>query len=171
MNTITDYKKRFFNLLESEMGDVKPLLNEQVTEEYFQKAVNDIVAFANAKVNEIKTKNPKSKVVPFSVERIPNANQNTVMYKIKWGVTPLAWNGDELALDIKLPQKNVVAAITNYFAPNNVNDPFGKKLKSPYYSEDERTILKTIQPQAIKLMNQAFVSTTATPTKQPVKQP
>jgi hypothetical protein len=30
MNAITDYKKRFFNLLESEMGDVKPLITEAV---------------------------------------------------------------------------------------------------------------------------------------------
>ena len=30
MNTITNYRKRFFNLLESEMGDVKPLINEAV---------------------------------------------------------------------------------------------------------------------------------------------
>ena len=31
MKTIITYKKRFFNLLESTMGDVRPLINEQTT--------------------------------------------------------------------------------------------------------------------------------------------
>jgi hypothetical protein len=30
MNNIEQYKQRFFNLMESTMGDVKPLINEQV---------------------------------------------------------------------------------------------------------------------------------------------
>ena len=32
MNNIGNYKKRFFNLMESTMGDVKPLVNESTVE-------------------------------------------------------------------------------------------------------------------------------------------
>jgi hypothetical protein len=37
MNNIKQYKKRFFNLMESSMGDVKPLINEQDETQNFDK--------------------------------------------------------------------------------------------------------------------------------------
>jgi hypothetical protein len=180
MNTITNYRKRFFSLLESEMGNVKPLITEEANDQYIQKAINDIVAFANTKVNEIKSKNPKSNIPTFTTERVELSSQNSVAYKIKWGVTPLTWNGSDLSLDISLPGKSVVAAISAYFNPTS-GDAFAKKLNSPYYGQNEKDLLKTIQPQAVKIMNQAYTPATATPTQktpaqktpaqQPVKKP
>ena len=32
MNNINEYKKRFFNLMESTIGDVKPIISEQITD-------------------------------------------------------------------------------------------------------------------------------------------
>ena len=34
MNTIRDYKNRFYNLMESTMGDVKPLISEQEVKDF-----------------------------------------------------------------------------------------------------------------------------------------
>ncbi len=45
MNNIEQYKKRFFNLMESTMGDVKPLINEQdasADEQKYQSLYNAV---------------------------------------------------------------------------------------------------------------------------------
>jgi hypothetical protein len=50
MNNIEQYRKRFFNLMESTMGDVKPLISEQGT-------INDLTAvwnnFKQRLINEV----------------------------------------------------------------------------------------------------------------------
>jgi len=45
MKNINNYKRRFYNLLESEMGDVKPLIMEQWREDYQEAKNNYINAF------------------------------------------------------------------------------------------------------------------------------
>lgn len=41
MNTIREYQKRFYNLLESTIGDVKPLINEEASKGYCLKRWKD----------------------------------------------------------------------------------------------------------------------------------
>ena len=52
MTNINDYKKRFYNLMESTMGDVKPLINESVDETSINAAITTALnTFAAAYTN------------------------------------------------------------------------------------------------------------------------
>ena len=52
MNNISNYKKKFYSLLESEMGNVKPLVNEQNHEEYNKTRTDDYGMLMNKRFKQ-----------------------------------------------------------------------------------------------------------------------
>jgi hypothetical protein len=73
MKNINDYKKRFYNLMESTMGDSKPLINEQYTPEKeitqaFQTLCNTLNAARLAKLPDTATKKYPQLTVKKTIE-------------------------------------------------------------------------------------------------------
>ena len=50
MKNVNEYKKRFYNLMESEMGDVRPLIVEQTENNYWKDIKNDFINKGNPKL-------------------------------------------------------------------------------------------------------------------------
>ena len=47
MKNVNEYKKRFYNLMESEMGDVRPLIVEQTENNYWKDIKNEFISKGN----------------------------------------------------------------------------------------------------------------------------
>jgi hypothetical protein len=75
MNTITDYKKRFFNLLESEMGNVKPLITEDTTKDdaSLNYIVNAVANYINGVIAKRRTTDPTFPDAKVEVTKNSNA--------------------------------------------------------------------------------------------------
>jgi hypothetical protein len=76
MTNINDYKKRFYNLMESTMGDSKPLIKEGPdptdVNPKITTALQGVATFYNNSLNQYYTKNPNKKpnpVTTFSVKK------------------------------------------------------------------------------------------------------
>jgi len=73
MKNITDYKKRFYNLMESTMGDVKPLINEEILSNPWTDtttALQGIADYYNKALNITTYKKyPNKPKIYFSVKR------------------------------------------------------------------------------------------------------
>lgn len=70
MTNINDYKKRFYNLMESTMGDSKPLINEEVDQDLgITTALQGVATYYNNTLTNFYTKNPNKPRIYFSVKR------------------------------------------------------------------------------------------------------
>jgi len=88
MTNINEYKKRFYNLMESTMGDSKPLIKEDTDPLLIKQitaALQDNVAtFYNNSLNQYYTKNPNKPKFYFSVKK-------TTGYKDANGILTPVW--------------------------------------------------------------------------------
>ena len=75
MKNINDYKKRFYNLMESTIGNVKPLINESDINiiNAITTALQGVATYYNAQLTNYYTKNPKKPKVYFSVTKTAGA--------------------------------------------------------------------------------------------------
>lgn len=114
MKNINDYKKRFYNLMESTIGDVKPLINEEILPNPWTDtttALQGIADYYNTQLTNYYTKKPDKPKIYFSVKRTHSTDG-------AGNETDVAWQsffGNKLLSTDKLPsyyiidQKNLVA--------------------------------------------------------------
>ena len=136
MKKINDYKKRFYNLMESTMGDSKPLINEVfdslTVNTNITTALQGVATFYNNSLNQYYTDNPNKPKNYFSVKKTTgykDANgELEVVWKPYFGNTEL--NVDGLRLNaIYDYQFKAVPTMKN--AINNfIIDPIMKKMGS-----------------------------------------
>jgi len=74
MKNINDYKKRFYNLMESTIGDSKPLIKEDpdptdVNPKITTALQDNVATFYNNSLNQYYTKNPNKPKIYFSVKK------------------------------------------------------------------------------------------------------
>jgi hypothetical protein len=107
MTNINDYKKRFYNLMESTMGDSKPLINEVfdslTVNTNITTALQGVATFYNNSLNQYYTDNPNKKpnpVTTFSVKRTTgmrdSSGEEEVVWKPYFGNTELNVDGVRL---------------------------------------------------------------------------
>lgn len=138
-------------------------------DDYIQKIITDIVNYANTVINDVKSKFPKITISPITIERIPKPDVNTVIYKIKWGVDYLSWNGDDLALNIMAEPKTLINAISAYFDGTNTTQGYGKHVKK--YGSQAIQALSVIRPKVTEMMTKYFQTKPALPTPVKKQQP
>jgi hypothetical protein len=178
MNAITDYKKRFFNLLESEMGDVKPLITEQTSnpnESSLIKIFTDIVNCLNADIDsKIKSdpNYPKNKFT-FTKNNTKNVNnQNDTMYNIYYGKTIISPRGVLLMYDHTKPNgyKQTAESLRTMFNQQlntSLPEQLTMKVKNPI---SIGCVFRTIKNWEASFTPQQ-TSTQTNQTQQPVKKP
>lgn len=128
MKNIEQYKKRFYNLMESTMGDVKPLINEQVISASAEQLLmnksgqlNTAVGIPKDKINQcfkyyINNKTPSS----FGVggNEIEHYVDYLNMYgKVPGTSIPIPYEGDDLKQMIYLLQGSGVAKNISVYGP------------------------------------------------------
>lgn len=85
MNSIENYKKRFNMLMESTLGDVRPLIMEAPTntEGTVQQVMNQVAGILNAQIDAKIKENPQFPQTKLTVQRV--AAGDRVLYKFMYG--------------------------------------------------------------------------------------
>jgi hypothetical protein len=104
MKKINDYKKRFYNLMESTMGDSKPLINEVfdslTVNTNITTALQGVATFYNNSLNQYYTDNPNKPKNYFSVKRTTgmrdSSGEEEIVWKPYFGNTELNVDGVRL---------------------------------------------------------------------------
>jgi len=140
MKNINDYKKRFYNLMESTMGDSKPLIKEafnpKTVDTDITTALQGVATFYNNALNQYYTNNPNKKPNPvptFSVRKTVGMKDSSGVYTDQvwipyFGETPL--NVDGVRSKSIYDQDYKVVPTMKTFINTGIIDPIMNKMSS-----------------------------------------
>jgi len=137
MKNINDYKKRFYNLMESTMGDSKPLINEafnpKTVDTDITTALQGVATFYNNALTQYYTKNPNKPKNYFSVRKTVGMKDSSGVYTDQvwipyFGETQL--NVDGVRSKSIYDQDYKVVPTMKTFINTGVIDPIMNKMSS-----------------------------------------
>lgn len=191
MKNIDEYKKRFFNLLESEMGNVKPLITEDTVKDdaSLNYITNAVANYINGVIAKQRATDPTFPDAKFEVIENSNAKyqgepDSTYWFKYN-GVEIPKYDNESLSVrGLAFDTPNTVKRYANNIKYSLDNTPYSqytpklsknlKKLPS-FFSAVSKLVdtwAAQFSPQpATKTPTQKTTTQTKTPVQQPIKKP